>query len=227
MKSLYAFGKRKRSAHTADIRPGWVGPLGETNMQTQWKQTAPYDPPRFDPRTSGQNEIPLGNNVTDGMHGSWLTGATGAEVTHLAWNNHKRKIGWEHQDIIAPDKRVEPFIESQYSARWQNQMEGLTRDNGKSFLPGPGPFQLQPGEMPRGGMYPRVTGVSTPKDEMAGKKAEKIAKETSVLEEALVQRMLGTSSSGRSGMGNRAPGPQPTNSPIVGAPAVREGGLEI
>lgn len=175
--------KRKRKIDLLHIQPGPQGMIGEANLQTTYKTTSPDDPPRYYPVTAGQNEMLYGSNVQDGAYRSWLDDGGVANVINDAWVNPtpgKTEYGWEKTDIIMPDRVIEPFVESQLSYGWQSKMHKLGLDGGAAFKEMPKGFSLEAGQLPRGGLFPRVVSGHTPNDsriaqELLDPKGEQLA----------------------------------------------------
>lgn len=150
------------------IAPGRVGSLGVTNQTFRLKHSAPDMPLRNDPNFSGYKSLRLGSNVQDGATLSYDSGGGPARTYDSNWNSgrsFKVANGWYYQDLRAPDTRIEPLMGSTGRYDWYNRVANVyeSKRTGDLFLPLPGPYQIAPGEVPRGGMTPRVTaeeGVS-------------------------------------------------------------------
>lgn len=147
------------------ISPGAVGSVGDVVVTPRLKQSAPELSERYDAAFAGQNSVFLGSNVQDGQHVGYDSGGGPARLIDSNWSGNrsfKTRRGWYMQDIRAPDKLVEPFVSQLGDYSWRNKVattyEALR--TGENFLPLPGPYRLGPGEVPRGGMVPRVTDVN-------------------------------------------------------------------
>jgi len=147
------------------IRPGPVASIGDCLVTPRFKQSAPDLAERYDAAFAGQNSIFLGSNVQDGQHVGYDNGGGGARVVDSNWDSNrsfKTRRGWYMQDVRAPDNFVEPFVSSLGDYSWRNKVATTYESlrTGENFLPLPGPYRLGPGEVPRGGMVPRVTDVN-------------------------------------------------------------------
>lgn len=146
------------------IQPGIVGSVGDVNCQVRLKHSSPDMPIRWSKDFSGSNTL-LGSVVQDGDENSFGGGGSGPRVYDSNWQsgrNFKTRRGWRVEDIRAPDNLVEPFVSSLGDYTWRDKIATVyeARRTGNQFLPLPGPYQLSPGEMARGGNSVRVTDIA-------------------------------------------------------------------
>lgn len=160
MQSISAY-KRLNQWDNSSIRPGPVGSVGDTLGQVRYKHSFPNQGIRLDPAYRGNKQNRLGSNVSDGNHKSFTSGGRGDPlVNDEPWNaNRAQKVshGTIFQDVRAPDKLHEPYLGSLPQYSWDNKLATVynAKRTGNQFLPLPGPYQLSPGEVPRGGQVPR------------------------------------------------------------------------
>ena len=143
------------------ISPGRVGNVGDVNLQVKLKKSMPDLPQRFSPWTRGPNEQLYGSNVQDGQMKSYDSGGLMARVIDRYWDqntNFKVSHGWIYQDLRAPDRSIEPYLGATPQYGWLNQVASVynARSTGNKFLPAPGEYRAQPGDVPRGGQLPRL-----------------------------------------------------------------------
>jgi hypothetical protein len=162
MTSLVAFKHLNQWDHSS-IRPGPVGSVGDTLGQIRFKHSFPNQGIRLDPQYEGNKQNRLGSNVSDGNHKSFTSGGRGDPlVWDEPWNaDRAQKVshGYIFQDMRAPDKLHEPYVGALPQYSWQNKLATVynAKRTGNLFLPVPGPYQLSPGEVPRGGQLPVST----------------------------------------------------------------------
>lgn len=139
--------------HQTFISPGAVGSVGDVNMTTRLKHSAPDLPLRF---VDVLDEPRLGSNVQDGDSKSYTTHGMGASVIDKKWTGQrdfKISHGWKYQDIRTPDKRYEP-VNLGYNAVPETYD---VKVRGNAFLPVPLPQGYTIGDaIPRGGQVPRI-----------------------------------------------------------------------
>jgi len=143
------------------ISPGRIGNLGDVNLQVKLRKSMPDLPQRFSPWTAGYNEEVLGSNVQDGQMKSFDSGGLMARVIDRNWDQctaFKVNNGWIYQDLRVPDKRIEPYLGATPQYGWLNQVASIynAKTTGNKFLPAPGNYAAQPGDVPRGGALPKV-----------------------------------------------------------------------
>lgn len=146
----------------SSIRPGVVGSVGDALVQVRYKHSNPDMPLRFDPSNSHRREPYLGSNVQDGQSISHCDKGGPNFTIDSNWGGRrgfKTSHGWYYQDVRAPDRRVEPIVGATPQYDWHNKIAQTynARVTGDLFLPLPGEYMLNPGDIPRGGSKPRVT----------------------------------------------------------------------
>jgi hypothetical protein len=167
MTSCISSFKKYNETDFQTIRPGPVGSVGDVLGMIRFKHSFPNQGLRFDPSYIGNKQNRLGSNVSDGNHKSFTTGGRGDPfVIDEPWNGHRHqkvKHGTIIQDLRAPDKLHQPYLGSLPQLSWQNQIATVynAKRTGNMFLPLPGPYQLSPGEVPRGGATPVITARQT------------------------------------------------------------------
>jgi hypothetical protein len=153
----------RRFNNTSIISPGAVGPVGDVLLGVRLAQSAPDMPTRWDKDFSGANEIFLGSNVSDGQHRSYDSGGGPARVYDSNWGSgrsFKTNVGWRVEDIVIPDKNVQPFMGGLGNYTWRNKVATVYEAlrTGENFLPLPGPFRPADGVVPRAPSV-RVTDI--------------------------------------------------------------------
>lgn len=155
-------GKRKQTDQWMNnyISPGRIGNVGDVNLQVKLKKSMPDLPQRFSPWTSGLNEEVFGSNIQDGQMKSFDSGGLMARVIDRNWDqntNFKVAQGWIYQDLRAPDRFIEPYLGATPQYGWLNQVASVynAKATGNKFMPSPGSYAAQPGDVPRGGSIPR------------------------------------------------------------------------
>lgn len=142
------------------LSPGVVGSVGDTLLSVRLKHSAPDLPLRFDTMTVGPKEKRLGSNVQDGDLKSFDSKGGPARTLDSNWLGRERRLahGFKYQDLRAPDKRFEPIHMGAPGYEFDNRIATMydIRRPGDQFLPLPGPYQITPGEVPRGGAAPRL-----------------------------------------------------------------------
>lgn len=141
------------------IRPGSQSTVGEVNLQTRLKQSAPDLAPRYAEWTKGQNEVFYGSNVQDGNQESFMSqGLNARTVGRKLWKNRgfRTAVGWRHEDLVPPDKKVETKLAGNPQFGWKSQQSKIykAKVSGENFLPLPGGYG--PTELTRGTQYPLV-----------------------------------------------------------------------
>lgn len=146
------------------ISPGPVGSVGDALLQVRLKHSEPSMPLRWDPTWSGQNEPRLGSNVSDGQYIGATSLGGPPRLLDSNWGfrtDFKYANGWRFTNVQIPDRSIQPVAGSTPDYSWHNKVATLleSRHTGEKFLPLPGPFQLGPGQVPRGGAVPAVTDI--------------------------------------------------------------------
>lgn len=163
MESVSAYRQRNRHMNNF-IQPGNVGAVGDVLGAVRLHQSMPDMPMRWDTTFSPGNDKRSGSNVQDGQSVSWESGFGGARVVSGAFGGGRQfrtNRGYIIEDIKPADMLVEPFVSSLGDYTWRNKIATTYQAlrTGKQFLPVPGPYQLHPGELGRGGNVPTVQTV--------------------------------------------------------------------
>lgn len=145
---------------------GPVSSVGDVNCQVKFKHSAPNLPLRWDPVFSKGNETRTGSNVTDGTHRNFLTNAGPPIIKDSNWEgdrHFKIRHGWIYQDMREQDRTIQPWLGATPDYSWNNRVATIynAKHTGEKFLPLPGQYALSPGEVVRGGSFPRVTQVTS------------------------------------------------------------------
>ncbi len=153
---------KQRFQNITTFSPGVVGSIGVTNLTLRNRSSAPDLPINLDDAWSGS--IHQGSNVQDGSIISHDSFGGPSRVYDTNWNSgrdFKTSHGWVYQDLRVPDRRFEPIMGSTGRYSWNNKIATVyeAKRTGDMFLPLPGPYQLAPGEVPRGGATPVVVGT--------------------------------------------------------------------
>lgn len=146
------------------IRPGVVGPVGETMLQVRLKQSAPDLNPRYVGWTSGEAEKYLGSNVQDGQSKSYSSFGGGANSYRGRMryrDSFKTQHGWVHQDIKQVDLTRQPIMQDDPQFSWKSQIASVQRakTTGELFLPLPGGYEAT--AQTRGNNTPRIVEHSS------------------------------------------------------------------
>jgi hypothetical protein len=99
----------------------------------------------------------VGQNIQDGDSPSFNTGAYGAKTIISAFDrpsNVTTSGGFTHQDIIPEDREVIADTIALPSYNWENLIAQTYKAQvtGNAFLPLPGGFNPESGDIPRGGV---------------------------------------------------------------------------
>jgi hypothetical protein len=143
------------------ISPGRVGSVGDVHLSVRLKQSMPSLPERHAAWTYGNYEQRLGSNVQDGMLRGYDNSGSMARVIDENWDiqrKFKTSHGWRYQDIRAPDRTIEPYLGATPQYGWLNQVATIynAKSTGNKFMPAPGGYAPAPGDVPRGGLIPRL-----------------------------------------------------------------------
>jgi len=160
-KIMEALIHEKQFKNTRIIQPGSVGSVGDVLGSVRLKHSAPDLPLRFDPVFSGERESRIGSYVQDGMNGGCP-----AYTKDSNWGggrDFKTQYGWKKQDLRVEDRRFEALMGEMPRYSWNNKIATVyeAKRRGEMFLPLPGEYRLMPGEVPRGGMTPRLMYTSS------------------------------------------------------------------
>jgi hypothetical protein len=141
--------------------PGNVGSVGDVLVKSRCSVSTPAMTPRFDAYFIGHRH---GGNVQDGNSVSYDSKGGGAKTRDTKWGGHrsfKTPYGWEHHDVQIPDKRTEPWVSSLGDYSWRNKVATVrdAKRTGNMFLPTPGGYQPEPGDLARGGSQIRLTNT--------------------------------------------------------------------
>jgi len=161
MLSISSIRPLNRWDHSS-IRPGPVASVGDVLQSVRLKASLPGDF-HWDASTYGNNESLHGSNVQNGQYRSFSNGGGPARTRDSNWplnRSFKTVHSWIHEDLRAPDRRIEPVMGAQPQYSWRNKIATvdnslhtgeLFRRNGPGIIPPTGPL--------RGGMFPRITDV--------------------------------------------------------------------
>ncbi len=144
-----------------NLDAGVVGSVGDVNMRTRLRQSAPDMPMRWLPDPRGPR---LGSNVQDGYPPNYL-GNHGAVLVEKRFR--PTPTGYQSfGEIIPPAKSVTTCDIPLGSYDWENKIATAmnVKRTGSSFLPLPGAYALPEGALPRGGLTPRVTPIGPTDD---------------------------------------------------------------
>lgn len=127
-------------------RPGMVASVGDTLTIPQLQTSMP--------------DLPVRNDVVFARkeNGSLMT--CQPYVYDSSWNMNRHEqtqYGIIQQDLRVPDRLHEPELGTLPQYDWYNRVATVyeAKRTGENFLPLPGPYQLSPGEVPRGGQVVR------------------------------------------------------------------------
>ena len=139
----------------SSIRPGPVSSVGDVHLSARFKHSNPDLPIRWAPTTYGQREPFYGSNVTDGQWISYDSTGGPAATIDSNWGGRRdfrTNYGWTFQDARAEDRRVEPIVGETPQYSWNNKIATIyeARRTGDKFLPLPGPYIINRGEIARG-----------------------------------------------------------------------------
>ena len=143
----------------SSIRPGPVGSVGDVLTSVRIKQSLPDMAIAYDKKFNPQNSTKRGSNVQDGQYFSYSNDGSGAQVKKqkLSRNSSfKTTTGWYHQDIIAPDRYVEPKQLPLGNSGYNTQVAQILSKQGTAFQELPGGYAPPPNTLLRGNNYPRV-----------------------------------------------------------------------
>lgn len=140
------------------FKPGNVGPIGEVNVRTRFRQSRAEMPWAIDPYWTGPRAHKLGSNVQDGYSFSYGSQGGPASTTLKGWNGNrsfKHQYGYSIHDVQASDLLYLP-IDSELKRFSYKQKVGRLRNvkAGSLFLP----MGYTATGKPRGGLYPTSTG---------------------------------------------------------------------
>lgn len=130
------------------LRPAMTGSVGVPLVADQLATSMPDMPIRYAPEST-----------REGL-GSSLSAQPTVYDSH--WNMGRGEInayGMMQQDLRVPDLLHEPTLGGLPQYTYRNQIATLynAKRTGFNFLPLPGPYQVSPGEMVRGGQVVRTT----------------------------------------------------------------------
>lgn len=153
-------------ANHQTVTPGVQGSVGEVNLSTRYRSSAPDMPLRYDPYNSLKRSVTSGSNVQDGQSLSFDSGGGPARTldSNFRVGGRLRYIrhGWTVQDLRAPDTEHQPLNVGIPQHSWNNRVAAAysMKRSGDMFLPLPGAYFLHPSQMPRGGSLPRVVATA-------------------------------------------------------------------
>lgn len=148
---MTTLAKPKRLNQMEYAQPGMVGSVGDSIVTGQLAVSTPGMPVRFDPKFYDRPD-----------NGSILTPQP--YVYDSSWNmgrSENTAYGMMQQDLRPPDKLHEPTLGVVPQYQWRNKIATVyeAKRTGQKFLPIPGPYQVAPGEMVRGGQVVRTTDI--------------------------------------------------------------------
>lgn len=160
MNSIPSLKPRNRWDH-ARIHPGPVGSVGDALLVPRLKSSLVGNF-NWDAEYYGARESLLGSSIQDGSRVSFNSGGGPARVKDSNWGGRRSfatNHGWHYQDMVAPDKLVQPENGGTPQYMWRNKIASVqnSRRTGDLFLPLP--TVLPSDSPPRGGQTPRVTDV--------------------------------------------------------------------
>ena len=140
--------------------PGSQGAVGSTQVQVEWRHSAPHMALRYDPEFVGERSSFHGSNVASGSIQSYCSGGGPARVLDSAFGvrgSFKNLTGYIYEDIVQnPDRSVDAVYANIPDYTWRNTVgqlldathtaDSFPVDNG--LIPYAG--------VPRGGSYPTV-----------------------------------------------------------------------
>ncbi len=142
---------KKRLNVMETARPGLEASVGDTLVTPQLTTSTPDMPVRYDKQFYDRPS-----------NGSLMTAQP--YVLDSNWNmgrSENTAYGLIQQDLRAPDKLHEPTLQGVPQYEWRNKVATVyeAKRSGFKFLPLPGPYQVSPGEMVRGGQVVRTTDI--------------------------------------------------------------------
>lgn len=146
------------------ISPGCVGSVGDVLINERYKSSLPGEF-RWNMNNFGNKGSRLGTNTNQGDVPNFHTKSIGYRLYDTNWedrNSFKTNIGWEIQDLRAPDKLHEPYMGAMPQYDWRNKLATVynAKTTGDLFpIPEGGLIQGPTDGLTRGGMYPRITDV--------------------------------------------------------------------
>lgn len=158
------------------IAPGSSGSIGTTQMQERFKHSFPDARLRWNPYQYANRINRYGSNLQNGNELNWLKNFV-PKLIDSNWDNRhgfKVKTGWHFQDLRGPDKASQPFTGPTPQYAWKNQVATIlnAKTTGNKFLPLPGSFGLEPGDIPRGGLAPVTIAIQSGLNEYVHDKPE-------------------------------------------------------
>ncbi len=146
--------------HSEFLSPGSVGSVGDALQQVKLKHSFPDADLRF--ALTDAEMSAGGSNVQNGSTANY-EGNGIYRCLDSNWGGNrdmKTAIGWEHQDLRAPDKRYEPAVAPSFSS-YDNLKYHIyeSKRTGDKFLPLPGGYEPPPGNQSRGAA-PVITALA-------------------------------------------------------------------
>src|SRR3972149_4174014 len=146
---------------------GMVGQLGDTINRTRGRSSAPDLPMLWSGETTGNKVLRYGTKLADGdlssTNNGYLKMGGHGRLNSTRWNrtvrDFKTQVGRSFRDIVTPDKSTDVTMRGlpKYTYRLQVSRVLNAKRYRQKFLPLPGKYDVPPGQIPRGGLYPRVT----------------------------------------------------------------------
>jgi hypothetical protein len=154
------------------IQPGPVHSVGDAITGIRLKHSHPDLPLRWDKDYSGEHATLMGDNNTDGNHSGFFNDGLGQPYVKTGhwpvYREFRTPLGYINQDLRPPDKTFEPLLSSTPNLKWDRRVAETYKiyRPGFDFLPLPGGFAPERGQIPRGGSVPSVTNVIVPENEV-------------------------------------------------------------
>ena len=149
----------------SSIRPGPVGTVGVANVQVRLKHSTPNMAIRWSKDFSKAKLPRIGSNVTDGFHKNYDTGGGPAKVLDSNWGGRRdfsTSHGYIYQDLRPTDRSANMRVEATPQYQWKTNVARVykVKHGGDKFLPNPGGYGLNPGDISRGGAFPFVREIA-------------------------------------------------------------------
>lgn len=144
------------------ISPGITGVIGDPNDGVRLCVDDQMNPPIRWAQQGPHNSANIQDGTITHINGKSLYEGPG-QVTKLKWKgnrSHLMKYGWRRDDMgVGLDTPVMNWQMSLGPTVWNAQVNQVNATIGSSSRWGPPPdeFALPPGQLTRGGLYPRVT----------------------------------------------------------------------
>jgi hypothetical protein len=148
--------------HFIRTRAGRTGAVGSTQVRPKGRQSNPDKPPVFVPYYAGNRGNTLGSNIQDGDDISYGSRGGQPKLSYgrfVGNRGFKHQYGYRFHSIVPENPTAEARPNSLGPLSWRLKVARcrsvLTKGN-KFFSVIPGPYELPPGQVPRGGLTPRT-----------------------------------------------------------------------